>query len=197
MKKALLILMVLICLCIFSGCGEKEERPEGHFAVMIENKTEIFIASILVFGEADYEWGKEMLAQTEAIAPGDSHTVYLPAGENFLYPISYEEYVMGSYQINSEDVTVVVGFEGAIPVLVVNNSSHDLGTVLISPSDTVDWGENLLPPYSIIVSEIGRRFFYLEPGVYDFEAWDVEGNLVVQDWEIDVSAMRTFIIPED
>ncbi len=196
MKRLVLLLLVLTCLVLFSGCGDKDPRPEGHFAIQFENKTGIFITSVLAFGEGDYEWGKDLLKEDEVIEPGEIKTLYIPEGEFFLYPFSYEEYIMGSFRVNGEDTAIEVGKENAVPILIVNNSEYDLPVILLSPSDSDDWGESLLPSFSFIPAGYGRRFFFVEPDVYDFQAWSSEGDIVITETGIDISGMRTLIIPE-
>jgi hypothetical protein len=167
---------------------------EGMISIEVVNKTEDIVLSFAVFfGQELDEWGEDMLGE-EVIEPGEVYTFILPEGTYDLSLLTYELYVIdGVWNIN-DNTRIIVGGESLIPVLVQNDSESDIGLFFLAPSESEEWGEDWLGDYGYIPSEIGRRFFFVKPGVYDLLAIDLDGERVLEVYELVINDKRTLII---
>ncbi len=193
------IITVAACLLFFffvTGCGNSEPITEEADLMKIEvvNKTEEIIISFAVFfGTGLEEWGEDLMGE-EIIGPGDTMVFELPPGAYDLSLLTYELYVVhGAWNIN-EDTRIEIGGEGKTPILIENNSESDIALFYLSPSESDDWGEDWLGDVGYIPSQTGRRFFFVEVGVYDFLAIDLDGQTVLEVYELSIEEPRTFTI---
>lgn len=197
LKKTMLVTVCILSMLLIIGCGNDETAPEQEeetISIEIANKTEeITISFAVFFGENLGEWGEDLL-QEEVIEPGETYNFVLPEGNYDLSLLTFEFYVIhGAWNIN-EDIRIEVGGEGKIPVLFENNSESDIALVYLSPSDSDDWGEDWLGERGFIPAETGRRFFFVAPGIYDFLLIDLEGETVLEVYELSIDSERTFTI---
>jgi hypothetical protein len=195
-KKTLLVIVCIFFLVLMAGCGNSEpvSGDEDTISIEVENRTEEIIISFAVFfGQELDEWGEDMLGE-EVIEPGEVYTFILPEGTYDLSLLTYELYVIdGVWGIN-DDRRIIVGGDNLAPVLIQNDSESDIALFFLSPTDSEDWGEDWLGDFGYIPAEIGRRFFFVEPGVYDFLAIDLDGERVLEVYELTIEDQRTFII---
>ncbi|MDW7739785.1 MAG: hypothetical protein SCJ97_06980 [Bacillota bacterium] len=195
-KKILLVIICVSFLLVAAGCGNSEPAPAVNDTISIEviNETEEIIISFAVFfGSGLDEWGVDML-NDELIEPGESYTFVMPDGTYDLSLLTYELYVIEGVWDISDDIRVQVGGDGIIPVLVENNTDTDIALFYLSPSDSDDWGEDWLGDKYFIPAETGRRIFFVDPGIYDFLAIDLDGERVLEVYEVVIDAERTFTI---
>jgi hypothetical protein len=193
-KKILLVFCFLCCLFLAIGCGNSEPAPgdEDTITVEVVNETEnIIISYALLYGPGIDEWGEELLID-EVIEPGELYTFVLPENTYTLILMTYEYYVLPVLRNVSEDQRYVIGGDDKLPVLVVNVTEVDVGTVFISPVELEVWGDDLLGG-EVIPAGLGK-FFFVEPGTYDFMAQDIRGEIVALDSEIEITQETTFTI---
>lgn len=195
-KKTMLVLCCLGCLFILFGCGNSDPAPgdEDTFTVEVVNETDnIVVSYALLYGPGIDEWGEELLVD-DVIEPGELYTFVLPEGSYTLILMTYEYYVLPILRNVSEDSRYEIGGEGKLPVLVVNATELDVATVFISPVELEVWGDDLLGG-EVIPAGLGK-FFFVEPGQYDFMAQNIRGDIVALDTEIEIDEETTFTIAE-
>ncbi len=193
-KKTLFAILVTFFLLLAVGCGNNEPAPEEEEGIVIEvenNTEEIVISYAAFFGEGLLEWGEDLLGD-EAIEPGEKYTFILPEGEYDLSLFNQDFFVIHSFFNLSGDALLEIGGEGKTPILIQNVSEHDILFFFAFPTGFIgfddegedlgeDWAETweeiweseshreyqLLHERESIIAENGRRFFFIEPGVYD------------------------------
>jgi len=188
-KKILLALICISFLLLVFGCGSDEPAvvEEDTITVEVTNSTEdIIISWAAFFGSELDEWGEDLLGE-KVIEPGETFEFVLPEGEYNMALFTYELYVVYSARGINEDTSIEVGGEGKVPILLENKMENDIALVFISPSDSEDWGEDWLGDNDVILAETGGRIFFVEPGVYDVMAIDINEEVIfdVRDMEID------------
>lgn len=195
-KKILLVVICISFLLPAAGCGNSEPVLEEEDGISIEvvNKTDgIIISFAPFFGDNLEEWGEDLLGD-EVIEPGETYTFILPEGRYDFSLLTYEFYVVHSVWSITDDIRVEVGGEDKVPILVENDSEFDIAFFYISPTESDDWGEDWLGEFGYIPAEIGRRFFFIQPGDYDFLAIDIEGETVLQVQEMEIDSQKRFTI---
>jgi len=160
--------------------------------VEIVNETDnVVIAYALLYGPSIDEWGEELLVD-DFIEPGELFTFILPENNNALILMTHEYYVVSVIRNVSKNQRFMIGGDGKIPVLVVNKTEVDVGTVFISSVELEVWGNDLLGG-EVIPAGLGK-FFFVEPGIYDFMSQDISGEIVALDTEIEITQETTFTI---
>ncbi len=195
-KKTLVVLICISSLVLFIGCGNNDHDPVNEDEITIEviNKTEdIIISFALFYGAGLDEWGEDLLGD-EVIEPGDYYEFVLPDGEYTIIPMTYEYFVLPAARNITDDFRMEVGSEDTVPILVTNDTEVDIGFLYISPSDSEDWGEDWLGD-EVIAAGISK-FFFAEPNTYDLMAVDLEGDTVLEEYEIEVDGERHFVIED-
>ncbi len=197
LSKTTLVIIFISFLLIAAGCGENDIIPEedGISIEVANNTEEIVISYAAFFGEDLDEWGEDLLGD-EIIAPGETITFVLPEGEYDLSLFNQDFFVIHSAFDISEDARVDVGGGGTIPILVQNTSAQNILYFFALPGGFIDlgavdteeelseeewdeiWDEiwedesifdyQLLHDREVVIAENGRRFFFIDPGTYDF-----------------------------
>ncbi len=196
-KKTVAVLICISSLFFIFGCGNNDldSGNEDEITIEVVNKTEDIVISYALFYGPDLdEWGEDLLGD-EVIEPGDFYEFVLPEGEYTVIPMTYEYFVLPAARNITEDFRMEVGSEETVPVLVSNETEVDIGFLYISPSDSEDWGEDWLGD-EVIASGISK-FFFIEPGTYDFLAVDLDGDTVLEQYELEVDSERHFIIEDN
>ncbi len=195
-NKAIAVLICISSLFLFIGCGNNDLDPgnEDELTIEVVNKTEDIIISYALFYGPDLdEWGEDLLGD-QVIEPGELYEFVLPEGEYTVIPMTYEYFVLPAARNITDDFRMEVGSEDTVPILVTNDSEVDIGFLYISPSDSEDWGEDWLGD-EVIAAGISK-FFFAEPGNYDVLAVDLEGDVVLEEYEIEVDGEKHFIIED-
>ncbi len=197
LNKTVLLIICISFLVVTAGCGDSDVVPEEEgISIEVANNTEeIVISYAAFFGEDLDEWGEDLLGD-EIIAPGEAVTFVLPEGEYDLSLFNQDFFVIHSVFDIAEDTKVDVGGGGTTPLLVQNTSVHNViyffalpgGFINLDAIDTEeelleeDWAETwdeiwedesifkyqLLHDREVVIAENGRRFFFIDPGTYDF-----------------------------
>ncbi len=195
-KKTIAVLICISSLFLLFGCGNNDldHGNENEITIEVANKTEgIIISYALFYGPGLDEWGEDLL-DDEVIEPGESVSFVLPEGEYTMIPMTYEYYVLPAARNISEDFRMEVGSEDKVPVLVTNDIDVDIAFLYISPSESDDWGADWLGD-EVIAAGISK-FFFVKPGTYDVMAVDLEGERVLEQYEIEVDSEKHFIIED-
>lgn len=195
-RKNLPVIILIALLLVTAGCGNEEVAvvDEDMIRVEVTNSTEdIIISWAAFFGPGLDEWGQDLLNDM-VIEPGQTFTFELPEGEYNMALFTYELYVVYSAWEISEDTKVEVGGNGKVPILFENKSDTDIALVFISPSDSEDWGEDWLGGTDVIIAETGGRIFFIEPGIYDFMAIDLNAETIFEVRDMEIDSRRVFIV---
>lgn len=80
-----------------------------------------------------------------------------------------------------------------VALTLVNQSNSVICYVYISPAQNKDWGADWLGE-SETIGIGGARTFMIEPGQYDLEADDCDGNLVALQWNTPITADATWTV---
>ncbi len=195
MYKKILLVIFCICSLFFAvSCGNGEPVPgdEGTITIEVVNNTEdIIVSHALFYGENLDEWGEDLLNE-EIIAPGEIFNFVLPVGTYSLVLMTYEYYIIpGGRNINS-DTSFEIGGNGLVPILVRNGTENDIAFFYIDPVGSEVFGEDRLGD-EVLPAGLGR-FFFIEPGVYDFFGLDYEGKVVLMDTEITITGKETITV---
>ncbi len=195
-KKTIAVLICISSLFLLFGCGNNDldQGNENEITIEVANKTEdITISYALFYGTGMDEWGEDLLGE-EVIEPGETVSFVLPEGEYTVIPMTFEYFVLPAARNISEDFRMEVGNEDKVPILVTNDTEVDIGFLYISPTESEDWGENWLGD-EVIPAGISK-FFFAEPDTYDLMAIDLEGETVIEEYEIEVDGERHFVIED-
>lgn len=195
-KKIIAVLICISILVLIFGCGNNDLDPgnENEITIDVVNMTEKIIVSYVLFYGPDLdEWGEDLL-DDEVIEPGETVSFVLPEGEYTIIPMTYEYYVLPAARNISEGFRMEIGGEDKEPILVTNDTEVDIAFLYISPSESEDWGEDWLGD-EVIAAGISK-FFFAEPDTYDVMAIDLEGETVLERYEIEVDGERHFTIED-
>jgi len=198
-KKALLVLICLSGLLLFIGCTNEEigfdnNDIEEIISIEVANKSEEIVVSFALFLSPEDDWGEEML-EGEEIGPGEVYVFEMPERTYNLALMTSEVYVLHNEFGIDSDVEIEVGGENKIPVFIENVSESDLQALYISQHDNEHWGDNwLISEKEYIPAEIGRRVFFVEPGIYDVLAIDFQGETAIEAYNLDMSEAKLLTI---
>jgi len=197
-KKALLVLICLSGLLLFIGCTNEEISSDNNneeiISIEVANKSEEIVVSFALFLSPEDDWGEEMLGE-EVIGPGEVYVFEMPERNYNLALMTEEVYVVhNEFDIDS-DTEIEVGGGNKIPVYIENISESDLQALYISQHDSEHWGENwLISEKEYIPAEIGRRVFFVEPGIYDVLAIDFQGETAIEAYNLDMNEAKLLTI---
>lgn len=186
----LLLVGVLACKSTSSG----GQTSTSGVDIKITNRSPDDICYVLISPSAEDMWGEDQLGEDTVIAPGESQVFSM---DDDTYDVQVEtcneEVMLTAAQI-SRDTTLTVGERGAdVRLVLVNESYEDICYVFISPSSGSDWGEDRMGEVESIAPDMAR-IFYVEPDVYDLQARDCDANVLVEEFEVDLSDDLTWNI---
>jgi len=196
LKKILSALALICCLLFVFGCGNSQPAPgdEGTISIEVVNLTEDIIISFAVFfGSENDEWGYDYLGD-DVIEPGEVYTFVLPEDTYNVSFLTFEHFVVENLSSIDNDIKVEIGGEDLVPLLIENNSDMDIYGLFISLSGSESLGEDWLGENGYIPAEIGRRFFFVKPDIYDLVAIDVEGEAIFALQEMNIDSERLITI---
>ncbi len=153
------------------------QPPSGTAELRLENNSGISVCSVYISPTGSDSWGDNWLAENEVIRSGSSQTFQIPEG---------------SYDMRADDcdgnlVAYHMGVDLAgsmtwsldplqrAPVLVVNESSHEICYLYISPSDSEEWGPDWMGK-DVTIPPGETRTFQIPLGTYDLRADDCDNN---------------------
>lgn len=212
LKKTFLAILFICCLLFAVGCGNSEPGlgDENSISIEVVNKTEdIIISHALFYGSGLDEWGEDMLGD-EVIEPGEIFTFILPLGNYTLIPMTYELYIFPGVRNINDDTVIEIGGNGLVPVLVRNNTEMDIAFLYMAASTGEDFdddtgeltdevlfeelelAEDILGD-EILPSGLGR-FFFIEPGVYNFLGLHYDGEVILFDSGVVIEGGATITV---
>lgn len=192
--KNKVILFFLIGLLLVAGCGNNQSTPENEDAIsvkVVNNSEEIIISFALFYGPGLDDWGEDFL-NDEIIEPGDNFVFMVPPGSYDLILSTYENYIIDIIRGIDENQTIEIGEEGKFPVLFTNSTDVEVGMLYISSVESDSWGSDWLGKE--VIPPGVSRFFFLESGVYDILAQDLEEETLINVFEMNIESEAHLVI---
>ncbi|MEJ5312038.1 MAG: hypothetical protein WHX52_19910 [Anaerolineae bacterium] len=204
MKQRVVLLMVAALLMVSLGCSLVTGRQSSgggtastsDFEIKVVNQSPDEVCYVLISSSDSDQWGDDWLGGEETIAPGDSKTFTVPAGQHDIQLETCDEAVVATGWYIENNTTITVGDPRATSRLFLDNTSDtEICYVFISSSGGDDWGEDLMGESETVQS--GRtRIFYLRPGTYDLMARDCDDNVLAEEYNVDLSSDKTWTLSE-
>ncbi len=196
LNKVFYMVICFFVLGLAVGCGDGGDEPvagEDEISIKVVNQTEeIMISYALFYGPDLDEWGEDLLGDEE-IPPGEEKIFIVPEGEYTVIPMTYNYYLLPAARNVSEDHVLEIGEEGKFPIQVTNaKEDKDVGFIYLSPSDSEDWGEDWMGDEVLPAGT--TRYFFAEENVYDLLVLDLEGEPILDEYEIEIDSEKHFII---
>lgn len=149
----------------------------GTAELALENNSGIPLCAVYISSTESDSWGDNWLATDEMIRSGSNRTFQVPEG---------------SYDVRADDcdgnlVAYYMGVDLAgsmtwsldplrrAPVLIVNESSHEICYLYISPSDSEEWGPDWMGK-DVTIPAGSTRTLQVPLGTYDLRADDCDHN---------------------
>jgi hypothetical protein len=205
MKQRMVLLIVTVLLLTSLGCALFSGRgtngggtaSSGDFQIKVVNQSPDEVCYVLISSSDSDQWGEDWLAGDETIAPGDSKTFTIPAGEHDIQLEACDQAVMATGWYIDRNTTINVGETRATSRLFVDNTSDsEVCYIFISPSNGDDWGDDQMGESETIMS--GRtRLFYVRPGTYDLMARDCNDEVLAEEYDVDVSFDKTWTLSNE
>ncbi len=202
MKQRMILLISVVLLLASLGCSLFSGRQTsgggtartGDFEIKVVNQSPDEVCYVLISSSESDEWGEDWLGGEETIASGDSKTFTLPAGQHDIQLEACDEAVMATGWHIENNTTITVGGSRATSRLFLDNTSEtEVCYVFISSSTGDDWGDDLMGESETVMA--GRtRIFYLRPGTYDLMARDCDDNVLAEEYDVDLSADKTWTL---
>jgi len=143
---------------------------------------------------AEDSWGDDWLGGDETIMPGDTQVFSLDSGTYDVRVESCDEAAMATAWEVSRDTTVTAGASGAdVRLMVSNESSVEVCYVYISPTTGDDWGDDWMGEMESLQPGT-LRLFYVEPDTYDLQAEDCDGEVLTEEYEVDLTEDLTWTL---
>lgn len=205
MKQRVVLLIVIVLLMMSLGCALFSGRgtsnggttSSGDFQIKVVNQSPDEVCYVLISTSDSDQWGEDWLSGDETIAPGDSKTFTVPAGEHDVQLEACDEAVMATGWNIDRNTTINVGASRATSRLFVDNTSDsEVCYIFISPSTGDDWGDDQMGESETIMT--GRtRIFYVRPGTYDMMARDCSDEVLAEQNDVDLSSDMTWTLYND
>ncbi len=203
MKRRMVLLIVVVLLMASLGCSLFTRRESsggggtastGDFQIKVVNQSPDEVCYVLISSSGSDEWGEDWLGGEETIATGDSKSFTVPAGPHDVQLEACDEAVMATGWSIENNTTITIGDSRATSRLFVDNTSDiEVCYVFVSASTGDDWGDDLMGESETVMA--GRtRIFYLRPGTYDLMARDCDDNMLAEEYNIDLSADKTWTL---
>ena len=202
MKQRVVLLIVIVLLMMSLGCALFSGRgtsnggttSSGDFQIKVVNQSPDEVCYVLISTSDSDQWGEDWLSGDETIAPGDSKTFTVPAGEHDVQLEACDEAVMATGWNIDRNTTINVGASRATSRLFVDNTSDsEVCYIFISPSTGDDWGDDQMGESETIMT--GRtRIFYVRPGTYDMMARDCSDEVLAEQYDVDLSSDTTWTL---
>ncbi|MBN1247097.1 MAG: hypothetical protein JXC32_05525 [Anaerolineae bacterium] len=209
MKRSVLLSLVLALLAISLACnalaggggsdnggGSQPPVGSGDLEITVVNRSPDDICYVLISESSDDTWGDDQLGSDEMIKPGASRVFGMDAGTYDVRLETCDEAAMATAWEVSSDTTVTAGASGATVRLVVSNeSTTEVCYVFISPTTAEDWGDDQMGEMESLQPD-RLRVFYVEPGTYDLQVADCEGETLTEEYEVDLTEDLTWTLSD-
>lgn len=202
MKRSVVIWLVIGLLVTSLACSALSGRGgngggagsggASGLTITVDNRSPDEICYVLISPSSDENWGDDQLGSDETIVSGDSRAFTMDDDTYDVQVMDCDEAVMATAWEVSRDTTVEIGGRGAnVRLLVSNDSDTEVCFVFISPSTADDWGDDQLGEMQSLPPGF-ERLFYVDPGVYDLQASDCDGETLLEEYEVDLNTDLTW-----
>jgi hypothetical protein len=205
LSLAVLILLTSLACSALSGGSDDNGDPDvkvtdppvsssGDIDVTIANRSPDEICYVLISLSADDSWGDDWLGDNDTIMPGDTQVFSLDSGTYDVRVESCDEASMATAWEVSRDTTVTAGASGAdVRLMVSNESSSEVCYIYVSPTTGDDWGDDWMGEMESLQAGM-LRLFYVEPDIYDLQAADCDGDVLTEEYEVDLTEDLTWTL---
>lgn len=218
MKKTGILVLVLVCLLMLSGCscgvesclnripgaGDAVDKIQdnldqvtpsgGQFTIEVVNATDDYNVCYCFISDSDLEdWGDDCFGDT-ILYPGDSFTITVDQGSYDIMLGDCNDYVLHTAWGVSGSTRIEIGGPGKIPLAVLNQSEYEVAYMYISLSSADDWGPDWLADIEVIPPYDGARVFFVNPGTYDFKADDIDNETIAVQEAVNLTESSTWTI---
>lgn len=151
--------------------------PSEMAELTLDNQSGLSVCYVYISSVQEETWGDNWLPQNEMVSSGSKRSFQVAEGaydlrvddcNNNLVAYTYEVQLAGEMTWSLDPIQ-------RAPALVVNNSSHEICHLYISPVDSEDWGPDWMGKDSTIPAGTNRTF-QVPLGTYDLRADDCDGN---------------------
>ena len=193
MNRRISMLVIGLLLALTLACGGGGRTTSG-VQITVENRAPEDVCYIFISETDSDAWGDDRLGGDDTILPGASQTFDLPKGEYDVRLENCDEITMATGWQISRNTKITAGAQGAASWVMLDNSTRvDVCYVFISPSTGDDWGDDLMGENEMVpMGE--QRMFYVKPGSYDLQALDCDENVLAEEYEVDLSTGRPWIL---
>ncbi len=185
-----LLLLALACGVLPSVGGDSGDADAvvgDGVQIEIVNRSPDEICYVLISPSSADVWGEDQLGRNETIAPGGNRLFLMDEDVYDVRVETCDEAAMATAWEVDVDITLTVGAAGADSRLSVSNDSALVACyMLISSTDADEWGEDWLGDLETLPPGL-HRVFYVVPGVYDLQARDCDGEVLVEEYNVDLT----------
>lgn len=143
----------------------------------LKNDSGLTVCYVYISSTESDSWGDNWLAENEVIRSGSSRSFQVPEGSYDVRADDCENNLVAyQFEVNlAGQMTWTLDPLQRAPVLVVNNSSHEVCHIYISPSDSETWGPDWMGRGATLPAG-STRTFQVPLGTYDLSANDCDNN---------------------
>ncbi len=165
------------------------QPASGTMELTLKNDSGITVCYVYISSTESNSWGDNWLAENEAIRSGSSRSFQVPEGSYDVRADDCENNLVAyQFEVNlAGQMTWTLDPLQRAPVLVANNSSHEICYLYISPSDSDTWGPDWMGKDTTIPAR-STRTFQVPLGTYDLRADDCDHNTLNTQSGINVGA---------
>ena len=205
LSLAVLILLTSLACSVLAGGSDDNGDPDvkateapvsgsGDIDITIANRSPDEICYVLMSPSADDAWGDDWLGGGETIMPGATQVFSLDSGTYDVRVESCDEVAMATGWEISRDTTVTAGASGAdVRLMISNESSSEICYIYVSPTTGDDWGDDWMGEMESLQSGM-MRLFYVEADAYDLQAADCDGDVLSEEYEVDLTEDLTWTL---
>ncbi len=178
------------------GQGTDGDQPsDGSLVFTVGNRTPAAVCSIhMVPSDAD-GWGENWLGSgrlesgaywSQAVEGGTTYDLLVKDCSDAVLGVRWKM-----------DKNMVVNFGAtneSVNLLFQNQTDVEVCELYVSPSDSEDWGDDLLGQPDTVVTPDKAWRFWLPPGTYDLLVRDCQGQDLEQVNEVDLTQNRTWTL---
>lgn len=149
----------------------------GMAELIVKNDSGFSICSVYISPVESESWGENALAADEVVRSGSQRVFQVPEGSYDLLANDCDGNLVAYYMGLDLQGSMTWSLDPLqrAPVLVVNNSSHEICYLYISPADSDSWGPDWMGE-NITIPAGSTRTFQVPLGTYDLRADDCDHN---------------------
>jgi serine protease Do len=177
------------------GDGQEGDQGEGGgYNITVHNLSPQPICRVRIAPAENDKWGDNWLG-SETLETGEWKEFAVSAG---IYDVAAQDcsdaYLGVLWDVEQAEV-LTIGGPGRTSNLIVQNSLEvQVCQVLISPSDSDDWGANWLQEPGAVITAGSAWRFWVEPGVYDMLASECDGEDLERFDDVDFTTNQRWVL---